>query len=85
MARKCATGQVLISKRLGERVLEWHGGGGMPSYAVGSSAYAGHCVSKALVRRAISEFRAVLASPSKLVARVQLQRLVVALEKKAGG
>jgi hypothetical protein len=83
--QRCPRGSVRIGKRLAFLVLDWHGGMSHPSYAVGSSGYAGHCVSKALVRQAIAEFRAVLASPSKLTARVQLQRLVASLEKKAGG
>lgn len=83
--QKCPVGKVRLGKRLGERVLEWHGGGGQPSYAVGSSAYAGWCVPKALVRLTIQEFKDVLKTSGKLAARKSLERVVKALEKKAEG
>jgi len=85
MTKRCPRGSVLIGQRLALRVLDWHGGQGHPSYAVGSSGYAGRCVSKALVRQAITEFKNVLATSSKLAPKKSLARVIAALEKKAGG
>lgn len=85
MAARCPKGSIRIGKRLAERVLWWHGGMSMPSYAVGSSGYADRCVSKKLVRKAIREFKAVLAEGGKLAPRASLGRIIRALEKKVEG
>jgi hypothetical protein len=85
MASRCPRGTVRIGQRLALRVLDWHGGAGYPSYSVGSSGYAGHCVSKSLVRRAIDEFKDVLRTSGKLAARKSLERVIAALEKKVEG
>lgn len=85
MASRCPRGTVRIGKRLGGRVLEWHGGMTHPSYAVGSSAYAGRCVPKTLVRLTIQEFKDVLRTSGKLAPSKSLGRVIAALEKKVEG
>lgn len=51
------TRQITGSKRLGLRVLDWHGGQFTPTYAVGSSFYAGHSVPEDTLKSAIAELR----------------------------
>lgn len=53
--------QIEGSKRLGLRVLDWHGGQFTPTYAAGSSFYAGHSVPEETVKSAIHELRHELA------------------------
>jgi hypothetical protein len=42
-------------KRLGLKMLDWHGGGGTATYAAGSSLFAGRRISRELADRAASE------------------------------
>lgn len=53
--------QITGSKRLGLRVLDWHVGQFTPTYAVGSSFYAGNTVPEDTVKSAIRELRRELA------------------------
>ena len=85
MTKRCPRGSVRLGSRLALRVLDWHGGGGTAAYAVGSTGYAGHCVSQDRIRDAIREFKNVLATSGKLAPVKPLGRLVATLEKKAGG
>ena len=54
---RCPVGSARIGRRLALKVLDWHGGSGEPSYAVGSSGLADHCVPKKIVFEAAMEFR----------------------------
>lgn len=60
MAYKCKRGSVRIPKRLGLKLLKWHVGMADPVYAVGSSAFAGRCVSENLLRSAAFSLRLTL-------------------------
>jgi hypothetical protein len=69
--------------------LDWHGGGGKPTYAVGSSGFVGRCVPKDLVRRAASELNVTLIAIRKGIAgrytardERSLSRIVEALRRR---
>lgn len=47
--------QLMVDPEIAEEVLNWHGGGGTPTYALGSAAYAGHPVSLSMLDAAIEE------------------------------
>lgn len=80
---RCPKGSVRISRALALKVLDWHGGQSTPTYAVGSSGFAGRCIPKPLLRRASWELRNVLQTSGKFAPRVPLERLIVALEKRS--
>ena len=84
---RCPVGSVKIGKRLALSILEWHGGQTAPSYAVGSSGFAGRCVAKPLVKEAARELRLVLHDISKKpfysgFSKKQLASIVNTLTKK---
>lgn len=86
---RCPKGSTRIGKRLGLRVLDWHGGQSKPTYAVGSNGFADRCVSRDLVRRAASELNATLIAIRKGIAgrytardERSLERIVDALRRR---
>ncbi len=82
-------GCVLLTKSQALKLLDWHGGGGTSTYALGSSSFAGHCVDVSVAEDALFELQQFASDryvrPKDLVGIEAMFEAIKHAIRKAGG